>query len=170
MLGFFKPRYKELLIGRLERQYLHDVAEIQKASFASPWEDGAIAEMLNGRGVAGLVAQTVKNKTHLVAAFIIYRTVAKESEVISIACAPKLRRSGAARALMQEFIGICLADRLSEIFLEVDDANKPALALYRSLGFEKVGERKGYYGNDSKNSDKDRPGGNALIMRLDLKV
>ena len=157
------------MISQIETIYLRDIAEIQNTSFDNPWEDGAIAEMLKGNGMAGLVARTSKNKTHGVSAFIIYRCVASECEIITIASAPNMRRSGVARALMEEFIRICLADRLSEIFLEVDDANKPALGLYQSLGFKKVGERKGYYNEHSNDSDTNKPGGNALIMRLDLK-
>lgn len=170
MLGIFKPRRQDILISQIEAVYLRDIAKIQKSSFDNPWEDGAIAEMLKGNGMAGLIARTSKNKADGVSAFMIYRNVASECEIITIACAPKLRRSGAARALMEEFIRICLADRLSEIFLEVDEANKPALNLYNSLGFKKVGERQAYYGRDVTNADTGRSGGNAFIMRLDLKA
>ena len=49
-----------------------------------------------------------------------------------------------------------------QMFLEVDGANLPAIALYRRFGFAHVGERKGYYR---------RPDGApaaALIMRAPL--
>ena len=46
---------------------------------------------------------------------------------------------------------------LKEIFLEVRESNTPAIALYESLGFEKIGVRKGYY---------DKPKEDAVIYRL----
>ncbi|MET0429646.1 MAG: ribosomal-protein-alanine acetyltransferase, partial [Microvirga sp.] len=48
------------------------------------------------------------------------------------------------------------------VFLEVEEGNAPALALYRRLGFREVGRREGYYA---------RPDGTraaALTMSLDL--
>jgi ribosomal-protein-alanine N-acetyltransferase len=51
---------------------------------------------------------------------------------------------------------------VTSVFLEVEPANAGALALYRRLGFDTVGERKDYYR---------KPGGAAapaLTLRCDL--
>jgi ribosomal-protein-alanine N-acetyltransferase len=44
------------------------------------------------------------------------------------------------------------------VFLEVDENNAPARALYRRAGFADVGRRKSYY----------QSGANALVLRRDL--
>ena len=57
-------------------------------------------------------------------------------------------------------IRLCAA---REVFLEVDAANVAAIGLYDSLGFKRVGVRKGYY-------DRGAAGrADALLMRLDLE-
>jgi len=50
----------------------------------------------------------------------------------------------------------------NQIFLEVDEGNAPALALYRSFGFHQVGTRKGYY------PKKDGTRATALVMKAEL--
>jgi [ribosomal protein S18]-alanine N-acetyltransferase len=53
--------------------------------------------------------------------------------------------------------------RAEALFLEVDEANHPALALYRRLGFREVGRRENYYdGAEGRKSS-------ALVMRRDLR-
>ena len=48
--------------------------------------------------------------------------------------------------------------RAATMFLEVSEANAPARALYRRLGFAEVGRRPRYYDD----------GGDALVLRLPL--
>ena len=54
-------------------------------------------------------------------------------------------------------------ERAEALFLEVDETNAPALALYRRLGFREVGKRPNYY-----RSPENGPTG-ALVMRRDLR-
>ena len=77
-----------------------------------------------------------------VAGFLVTREVASgESEILNLAVDPAERRAGLARRL--------LADALSRVkgtwFLEVRASNTPAIRLYESAGFKRVGDRKNYY-------------------------
>ena len=149
-------------------QDLQTCGDIHRESFVQAWEDGTLAAMLKSKGTVALVARAHKPAGHPVRGFLMYRIAGPEAEILTIATARAARRHGAARMLLEEMVRRCLADRLQEIFLEVDSGNEAAIRLYRSLGFAKVGEREGYYRHGGKDPAEDGRTGNALIMRLDL--
>lgn len=171
-------------IAPLAREDLYEAADIHAASFREAWGDGSLANLLAQKGVGGLSARrrgrnawTGGGHRDGMAGFLLYRFTAGEGEVITIATAPQWRRHGAGRVLMEALIRKALEERLQELFLEVDATNAAALSLYRSLGFAKVGERKGYYTNAGAAPGPQPRGesmaapleaGNALVMRLDL--
>ena len=70
-----------------------------------------------------------------------------ESQVGSIAVLPEYRRHGLGRQLMEILLAACRETGTRDTFLEVRVSNEPAIALYRSLGFENDGIRKRYYQN-----------------------
>ena len=87
---------------------------------------------------------------------------ADEAEILAIAVRPTLRRRGFGRMLMEEALRRLHRAGASACFLEVDRGNGPAVALYRSLGFHVVGERRNYYGGTNHD-------GTALVMRVQLR-
>lgn len=88
--------------------------------------------------------------------FVLARCVAGEGEVLTLATHPDHRRKGLARAALAAFCADCDA-----VVLDVAADNAPALALYRSLGFDQVGRRPGYYRRSDTAVD-------ALILRCDM--
>ena len=64
---------------------------------------------------------------------------------------------------MEDALRRLYRDGVATCFLEVDQANEPAMGLYRSLGFAVIGERKGYYQASGPG------GGTALVMRVQLR-
>ena len=164
-MGTARPGFT---IGDATPQDLAACGDIHRESFSQAWEDGTLAAMLKTKGTVALVARAQKPADHPVRGFLMYRTAGPEAEILTIAAARRARRHGAGRALLEEMIRRCLADRLKEIFLEVDSGNEAAIRLYRSLGFAKVGERAGYYRHGERTTAGGGETGNALIMRLDL--
>jgi ribosomal-protein-alanine N-acetyltransferase len=73
------------------------------------------------------------------------------------------RRQGLGWQLMDAALRELHAQRADTLFLEVDETNAAAIALYRRFGFREVGKRPRYY----QSADGARTG--ALVMRRDLR-
>lgn len=69
----------------------------------------------------------------------------RKGHVISIAVLPENRRQGVARALMREVMKAMLFYKANECILEVRVSNKPAVNLYRKMGFQVKHTVRGYY-------------------------
>ncbi len=84
-----------------------------------------------------------------------------EADVMTIAVSDSHRGAGLGRRLMNRLIDVAAKRQAREMFLEVRADSPVPQALYRSLGFEQIDLRKGYY----------QPEGiDAVIMRLDLSA
>ncbi len=96
------------------------------------------------------------------AGFMILRLAGNEAELLTIIVDGKKRAKGIGAALLSAGFDDLLTSAVTAMFLEVDEANPPALKLYRGFGFKQVGKRVGYY--------RTKQGGfaTALIMRCDL--
>ena len=91
--------------------------------------------------------------------FLAFEQVMDEGSIVEVAVHPDCRRKGIARSLITA--AIQSAEGLDTVFLEVRESNTPAVGLYESLGFERIGVRKGYY---------DHPKEDAVIMNLSISV
>lgn len=141
------------------------LAAIHAVAFpGAPWSAADLAALLREETVLGLVARRASVfGSRSAVGFVLMRSVAGEAEILTIAVAPSHRRRGIAAALVEEAFRRLYRDRVEAVFLEVDAGNVAALALYRRLGFVKVGERKGYYAHGSV------PGATALVMRARIR-
>jgi ribosomal-protein-alanine N-acetyltransferase len=90
-------------------------------------------------------------------AFSLAWSVADELQLLDLATQPEHRRRGYARALLSELLQYAQREHKRLLLLEVRSSNEPAIRLYRSVGFETTGVRRGYY------SDRDE---DALEMRI----
>lgn len=173
MFGLTGKTSHKYRIAPLGNDDIGEAAQIHAAGFTTGWHDGSLAKLLDSKNTTGLGAFTSGKNTGAdrpwLVAFVVYRQAADEAEIITLATAPKFRNKGAARALLEQMVRNALTERLKHIFLEVDAANKAALALYRKFGFVQIGVRQAYYAarepGDSANNGSD-----ALIMRLDLSA
>ncbi len=85
-------------------------------------------------------------------AFVVAWHVADELHVLNIATASAMRRRGLARALMDEALAYAAAQRIRIVLLEVRRSNRPAIKLYRGLGFTALGVRPGYYSDNDEDA------------------
>jgi ribosomal-protein-alanine N-acetyltransferase len=113
-----------------------DLAEIAAIQAASP---GAAAWPEADYLRYGLRVAVCQNR---VAGFLATRTVAEgEREILNLAVAPERRRQGCGRALVESF----LKEARGDVFLEVRVSNSFARQFYKSLGFQELTLRQGYY-------------------------
>ena len=96
--------------------------------------------------------------------FLLAHFVGEECTLMMVGVDVPSRCKGVGRQLTQDLLLQAKNRGASYIFLEVRESNAPAIALYNSFGFERCGERAGYYPAQTA----DKPKEAALIMRLGL--
>jgi ribosomal-protein-alanine N-acetyltransferase len=84
--------------------------------------------------------------------------VPPEADVATVAVASRSQRRGLGRELLGALVDEALRRGVTLLFLEVQETNDAAIALYESTGFERQGRRRDYYG----------PGLHALVLRRRL--
>ncbi|MFX8477565.1 GNAT family N-acetyltransferase, partial [Acinetobacter baumannii] len=92
---------------------------------------------------ASLIA--IAARTREPVGFIIAQIPGDEAEILSVGVIDRWQRSGLGRRLVEGLIRAAQRAEARRIFLEVAVDNEPALRLYQSLDFERVGKRPRYY-------------------------
>ena len=131
------------------------VAELEKACFSAPWSETSVREELTNPLSLWLVALAGDQ----VAGYVGSQTVLDEADMMNLAVAPRHRRQGIARQLVEALGDALQAQGVQSLTLEVRASNEAAIQLYRSLGFTQVGRRPRYY---------TKPTEDALILRWTL--
>ncbi|HEX8042850.1 ribosomal protein S18-alanine N-acetyltransferase [Candidatus Deferrimicrobium sp.] len=121
---------------------LDGVMEIEKVSFPTPWSREMFIEDFHRDFSDTLVAAGPGDE---ILGYAVCWTIAGESHLLNIAVHPARRGQGIGRALLIECIRRAARAGASVIYLEVRAGNVAAQRLYRSMGFEFRGIRKGYY-------------------------
>jgi ribosomal-protein-alanine N-acetyltransferase len=155
----FLRRPVSYIIRPIAPSAAQDCARLHAMSFAHPWSAAEFESLLAAGNVTGDGALA---RGGSLIGFALSRNAAGEAEVLSIAVAKSERGKGIGRDLMNAHLARLAATGVSSVFLEVEPGNVVAIALYRRLGFETVGERKGYY------REAGAPAAPALTLRCDL--
>ena len=133
----------------MNESHVAQVAALEKANFSEPWSENSVRSELSNKLALWLVAV----EGEMVCGYVGSQTVMEEADMMNIAVDEAFRRRGIARALVEELIRRLDAHCLT---LEVRASNEAAIALYESMGFQKIGLRKNYYY---------KPREDALILR-----
>jgi ribosomal-protein-alanine N-acetyltransferase len=134
-------------------------ATLHAGSFAHPWSAVEFESLLaDSACVADGLGERAK-----IAGFILSRKAADEAEILTIVVEGPARRRGLARRILGAHLARLGAHGVVHVFLEVEDGNGAALALYRRFGFVETGRRRSYYAKaDGRRAD-------AITMRLTLR-
>ena len=138
----------------------HGFAALHTACFThKPWSADFIRSLMDGPGVAAVTA--CASGWHPLA-FLLYRVVVDEAEILTFCVHPQLRRQGVGTELLTRFMAQAEHAGGRSAYLEVAVDNAAALALYTAAGFVRAGLRKEYYG-DGQGGRKD-----AAVMRREF--
>jgi len=142
--------YRMGVVDDLERVY-----SLNKALFSEAWSKASLLQVMQ----SGFNLFVCENDNEL-AGYLLSQDVLDEVHIMQVAVLPAYQRQGIAKQLSQ----MLLDDKAHQamVFLEVRLSNIAAQALYVKLGFEKIGQRKGYYVPKDKHADWE----DAVVMQL----
>ena len=161
-MGWFSSSVDCLVLETSRTDHANALADIHAATFRRPWTDGEFHDLLRQDSVHSLHLRTASASKQSMIGFCLLRRAGPEAEVLTIAVTPRWQGYGAGRRLLDAALQWAHGERLESVFLEVDEHNASAIALYRKTGFITVGKRDGYYAA----SGGQRHG--ALVMRRDV--
>lgn len=141
-----------LAFRRAEAADVPRIMEIERGGFRRPWSRELIERELGNAWSRILLADDGGGEGERIVGYVVFWIVHDEVHVLNVASALEARRLGVGRALMAaaEEEGRRLGARLST--LEVRRSNAPAIALYRSVGYEEAGIRKNYYAEENEDA------------------
>jgi len=132
-----------VLFRPLRRRDLGAVGQIEKRAYPTPWSRSMFASELSKPSSICLGAFDEETRTLL--GYLIIARYVDAWHVMNIAVAPARRRSGAATMMLQRLFEATAGDGRRGYTLEVRVSNEGAIELYRRLGFQPRGIRRGYY-------------------------
>lgn len=134
-------RYLSLLVATPDRAA--EIAAIHARLFDPSWDEASVTSLLEHPASAAYLAMLGQPK-HTVG-FVMSQIAGDEAEILSIGVSPEYQRSGLGRSMLEGLIRSLRRAEITKLFLEVAADNIPALVLYKKMGFDEIGRRKGYY-------------------------
>ncbi len=137
------------------------LVELENASHVTPWRPEHFRQSLaSHHHVIGLWQRVGGSFSSVLLGHAVVTTVAGESEILLFVIAKAWQGKGLGRTFLHALLE-ALTGVVDQVFLEVRASNIPAIALYDSLGFNQIGERKGYYETPWGRED-------AIVLALDV--
>jgi len=135
-----------LLLRRATEADLAPILALERTSFTHPWTHGQLREALRAEATGGvLILQGPGGGSADLVAYCVLQVVADELNVHTLAVDPAWRRRGIGRWLLEQALAAGARRGAETAFLEVRQSNWAAFELYKSLGFQVVATRRGYY-------------------------
>ena len=131
-----------------------NIVALEAECMPHPWVRDDIRSLMTDDKKLALEAE----EDGLIAGYVGASFVLDEAEIGNICVSSAYRRRGIAAALLIELEKELRSRGVTVIFLEVEDSNTGAIALYERQGFTMYSSRKDYYGQ----------GRGALLYRKDI--
>lgn len=137
------PDEAETIVRPASRADLLDVTVLENRCFPHPWpytaferhlDAPAFLVAINGERIVGHVVGDVRDDFF-----------GPLGHIKDLAVDPAMRRRGIGRRLLAAALRLLAGNGVERTTLEVRESNEPAIALYRSFGFERQRIHPGYY-------------------------
>lgn len=120
---------------------LQQVLDIEHRAYAFPWTEGIFRDCLK----VGYSAWVVSSPADEVLAYALMSMAVGEAHILNLCVEPAYHQQGLGRFLLGHLQRLARGAGMDLMLLEVRKSNAAAIALYRGMGFETLGVRKGYY-------------------------
>ncbi|MEZ4527576.1 MAG: ribosomal protein S18-alanine N-acetyltransferase [Desulfobacterales bacterium] len=151
----------DLILDHAAEADINALLAAERLCFSRPWGIVSFtAELAAETGYNCTARENREPPDDRIAAYLFFRVIAGEMEILRIAVLPDWRRQGVGRQILGMGLQKALAAGAQVCFLEVRASNIPAMALYADMGFRCIGQRPGYYAET---------GEDALILMKNLK-
>jgi [ribosomal protein S18]-alanine N-acetyltransferase len=152
--------YKHVSILWASSDNAAELADLHRGLFDKPWDAAAFNSLLTHPGSTAFLAR-LGSPVEMVG-FVVGQLAADEAEILTLGVRSDRQRHGIGRRLVEALARAAKKAEARRLFLEVGTGNAAALGLYKSLGFQEVGRRVGYYQKPAA------PAEDALTLALNL--
>lgn len=128
----------ELMIEKV-----HEITALEAVCLKHPWASDDVKNLLVDDNKVAVGAYAT-NRT--LAGYVGASFVLDEAEIGNVCVLSKYRRRGIASMVLAKLFEKLKSNGVKTVFLEVEDGNEPAIALYEKIGFVRYSTRRGYYG------------------------
>jgi len=132
-------------LRRLGLVDLHEIEEIERRSYATPWSRSMFAGELAKPSSICLGAFEAGDESGRLCGYLIVSRYVDAWHVMNVAVDPEHRSRGIATMLLERLFELTADDARRGYTLEVRVSNATAVELYERLGFQARGVRRGYY-------------------------
>jgi [ribosomal protein S18]-alanine N-acetyltransferase len=150
------PEKVTLRLRKMQEADLREISVIEESAFPDPWPESSFRDCLR----LGYVCRVLEHH-FMIQAYGIIAIETATAHILNLCVRAESRRRGWGHAMLNHLLDLARAHRVNIVFLEVRSSNLPAIKLYHSMGFTRVGIRENYYPNPGAGED-------AVVMALNL--
>lgn len=149
----------QVICRRMRPSDLDIVVHNEEVSYPNPWSKRIFLDCLR----AGYECWVLATRDSILAHGVLSAAVG-ESHVLTLCVHPGFRRNAYGKRMLQHLLAEARKLGADTCFLEVRPSNEAARALYYTMGFVQVGERRHYYPSEAGSSFRE----DALILSCKL--
>ncbi len=141
----------------MQALHLPQVLEIERRAYPFPWSENIFKDCLK----AGYSAWVFMAVDGTIGGYALMSMAVDEAHVLNLCVDPLHQRCGYGHKLLKHLMKLARAAQATIVLLEVRKSNRPAIKLYESMGFQRIGVRKAYYPAPDGRED-------ALVLGYDI--